>query len=348
MRQITYAHLRRHDISLSDYKIKYGGPTRSESTLDRRKKMRTSKGVKKRLSDEQRSKLAESIRKNCHPVVGESNKRRIGTLRKPKTDPVVMVDPWEDPRPTFNKCTECGYECKSSLALTWHLKCAHSMSTEEYYLKNNDYNGCEYCGNDVKFVSTVIGYRRFCSQVCKGKSMWEDPNSICNSPEARKAFSELISSKWKDPNHAFNSPEFREKLATRPQYNSFPGFVQGYYKGTYFASSYELKYLRYADLAGLEVARATPKYICEYIHDGNIRRYHPDFYVNGEVIEVKGWVTPVTRLKESAFLSKYPEVPYKLLMIEDIHNLLDSVGESYDHTSYSDTEVLNESQKDHS
>jgi hypothetical protein len=73
---------------------------------------------------------------------------------------------------------------------------------------------------------------------------------------------------------------------------------QGWYKGVWCASSWELAFLVYHLDNNIPIVRCDE--IRTYQWEGNSRRYFPDFVVNGEVVEIKGYLSPQWHAKLSA------------------------------------------------
>jgi len=69
----------------------------------------------------------------------------------------------------------------------------------------------------------------------------------------------------------------------------------GWYNGIWCDSSYELAWVIYQLEHGNPFERNTISY--EYEWNGEIKNYIPDFIQNGNVIEIKGFVTEQTKVK---------------------------------------------------
>ena len=96
----------------------------------------------------------------------------------------------------------------------------------------------------------------------------------------------------------------------------------GWYDGMHFDSTYELAYYIYCKLHNLDIKRCTDRY--GYINTkGESRTYYPDFRVNGEIVEVKGYYTPDVALKIQAV-----NEPVKLLLPDNLKEVFAFV-ESY-------------------
>lgn len=73
---------------------------------------------------------------------------------------------------------------------------------------------------------------------------------------------------------------------------------KGWYKGFFCDSSYELAYVIYCLDHKINIVRNTEKR--QYIWNGEIRKYIPDFIVDGKVIEIKGYKSPQWEAKLKA------------------------------------------------
>src|SRR5271165_410109 len=66
-------------------------------------------------------------------------------------------------------CQLCGKEQKSLMNLSKHLSNNHHFSPREYYdlyLKKDNENICEICGEETKYHMFTKGYKRSCSGKC--------------------------------------------------------------------------------------------------------------------------------------------------------------------------------------
>lgn len=79
-------------------------------------------------------------------------------------------------------------------------------------------------------------------------------------------------------------------------------YKRGYYKGIWCDSSWELAYLLYCFDNNISVERNN-KYF-EYEFEGKIYKFYPDFIVDGNLVEIKGFYTPKNKVK----LEKFPNV----------------------------------------
>jgi hypothetical protein len=107
------------------------------------------------------------------------------------------------------------------------------------------------------------------------------------------------------------------------------GYVQGsgrgkkgWYKDHFCDSSWELAYILYCEAHGLTVIRNTEKF--PYQWGNKQKNYIPDFVVNDEYVEIKGYVTEEWKAKQLAF----PH-PLKVLTAKEIEPILAFVVDAY-------------------
>lgn len=99
---------------------------------------------------------------------------------------------------------------------------------------------------------------------------------------------------------------------------------QGWYHEYWCDSTYELAFVIYCIDHKIKFSRNTIKY--PYKKDGETHYYLPDFKMeNGELVEIKGYLTLDTLLKISAVKDR----KIKVLFYEDIEYMFDYVSEKY-------------------
>jgi hypothetical protein len=96
---------------------------------------------------------------------------------------------------------------------------------------------------------------------------------------------------------------------------------KGWYKGFYCHSSWELAFVIYHLDNQIPIKRFDG--FRNYEFNGKIRKYFPDFIVNDEIIEIKGYVTKQWKAKHLA----NPDI--KVLVFEDLKLYLNFVIEKY-------------------
>lgn len=96
----------------------------------------------------------------------------------------------------------------------------------------------------------------------------------------------------------------------------------GHYKGIWCDSTYELAYLIYCLDHNIDIKRCNETF--EYKYEGKIHKYHPDFIVEGTIIEIKGRKTNLVDVKAESV-----DKPYKILYKEDLQEVFEYVAKTY-------------------
>lgn len=125
-----------------------------------------------------------------------------------------------------------------------------------------------------------------------------------------------------------HSAETKLKLSLLAKNQGFGGKTEGggrgkkgYYKGIWCDSSWELAFLLYCHDNNVFIERN--KAALTYIYENKIRKYYPDFIVNGELIEIKGYKTKQWEEKIKA----NPNV--KVLYFKEMKPILKYIKEKY-------------------
>ena len=96
----------------------------------------------------------------------------------------------------------------------------------------------------------------------------------------------------------------------------------GYYKGIYCDSTYELAYLIYCLDHNIDIKRCDESF--EYELNGTKHMYHPDFIVDGTIIEIKNYYREVNDIKLNAV-----NKPSKILYFNDLIPCFEYVSKTY-------------------
>ena len=96
---------------------------------------------------------------------------------------------------------------------------------------------------------------------------------------------------------------------------------KGWYKGFFCDSSYELAYLIYCLDHNIDIKRNTEQRKYEY--QGTIKNYIPDFIVQGEFVEIKGYKSDQWEAK----LKSNPDI--KILYGKDLKEVFEYVNKIY-------------------
>jgi hypothetical protein len=99
-----------------------------------------------------------------------------------------------------------------------------------------------------------------------------------------------------------HSNETKTKLSRIAKERKLGGYVKGsgrgkkgWYKGIFCDSSWELAYVIYCLDHNISICRNTEKRT--YVWENKEYNYLPDFVVEGKLIEIKGWRTPIWEAK---------------------------------------------------
>jgi hypothetical protein len=145
---------------------------------------------------------------------------------------------------------------------------------------------------------------------------------------AKKAF-ELYGDQRKKIHH---TEESKAKIAKYARENNYGGYKQGsgrgkkgWYKNFFCDSSWELAYVIYCLENNIDIKRNTERR--EYFFKGKIRGYIPDFIVNSELVEIKGYNSDEWEAKHKA----NPDVKtlYQNEMKPIIKYAVDKYGKDY-------------------
>jgi len=120
----------------------------------------------------------------------------------------------------------------------------------------------------------------------------------------------------------------KQRLSAVAKERKLGGYVQGsgrgkkvWYKGFFCDSSWELAYVVYCLEHNIDIKRNTKKR--QYVWQGVVKNYIPDFIVQGTITEVKGFKTEQWLAK----LEANPDV--KVLYEQDLEPVLEYVKNKY-------------------
>lgn len=98
--------------------------------------------------------------------------------------------------------------------------------------------------------------------------------------------------------------------------------IKGTYKGFWCASTYELAYVIYCLDHNIQIERNTKGFPYEF--KGRKHLYYPDFIVNNEYVEIKGFWKEEVDIKASAV-----DKPIKILYFKDMDYIFSYIKEKY-------------------
>lgn len=192
---------------------------------------------------------------------------------------------------------------------------------------------CKTCGEEIiiKEYNTDNPKKEnyYCSRSCansRGKRSDEVKNKISESLQKEKYYCKecgKIISKNKTglcKSCLHTSKEYKEKLSKANKgktggYREKGGRgKQGWYKGIFCNSSWELAYVIYCKDHNIDIIRNTKGF--EYIFENKTFKFYPDFIVKGKFVEVKGYFGKKNNAKISQFkndltiIDKKKIIPY--------------------------------------
>lgn len=249
---------------------------------------------------------------------------------------------------TIYKCKFCGKECVGLSGLHFHEnRCKENpnhKNTKEYkYVWVND-------GNITKRILNVDldkyldsgwsrgydnNFKLRCSST-KGQKMIFINNGIIDKkikyndkiPDGWNKglrYNHNPSGKCKDP---IKEQERRKKISLKMKGNKQSGYhkgcgrgKKGWYKGIFCDSTWELAYVIYCIDHNIKIERN--KQMFDYEYNGEIHKYLPDFIINGQLVEVKGWKDPKWLVKEKIFKN------IKIIDKDEIQKYIDYVKNTY-------------------
>lgn len=189
-------------------------------------------------------------------------------------------------------CVICKKET-SNLGLAAHIRLAHEGDTAMIRAGNNARRGQKAWNNGMTLTDE---HKEKISSSLKGRKI------------SRQSIDKMISTgKRKGTMGGFRVGGGRGK--------------KGRYRGIWCDSSWELAFLIWAIDNGKSISRINqPR---SYTFNGRVRKYYPDFLVDGEIVEIKGWKTEQWEAK----LQENPDV--KVMSHEQIKPILDYVVMMY-------------------
>jgi hypothetical protein len=234
--------------------------------------------------------------------------------------------------------------------------CSISAQKLKSYIENKKdiKKNCVYCGNEILVslhdikVKQKLNQHFYCSQSCNARYNNEHRNF---SPEKQLQINEKIRNSlkgriYRKPRICIicnkEIPNIRKGktccIECEKQYKKIRhahvggGYRQGssrghhgYYKGYWCDSTYELAYLIYCLDHNIKIERCKESF--EYEIDGKKRKYHPDFIVDNEIIEIKNFHREDVEIKINAVKKLNRKI--KVLYYEDLIEIFEYVAKTY-------------------
>ena len=202
---------------------------------------------------------------------------------------------------------------------------------------------CKFCGRIIKNKGSLAAHEMCCEEnpnrirhkrsplagQKKGCVPWN--KGLSKETDIRvKKLGETISARYQSGELVYTplTEKGRKSLSEKAKQRGLGGYVigsgggkRGWYKGIWCDSSWELAYLLYCIDHSMQIERCKEKRT--YIWKGETKEYTPDFVVEGNVVEIKGYKSPVWKAK----LSCNPDV--EVLYKDDMEPILKYVKETY-------------------
>jgi hypothetical protein len=172
---------------------------------------------------------------------------------------------------------------------------------------------CKHCNkNEYEKLLSLRNHERRC------------PNNPTRLDLSAKFKSGELVSHWIGKTHSDDSRALisaKAKLSNGGYRQGSGRGKKGWYKGFFCDSSWELAYVIYCLEHDINIERNTEKR--QYIWQGVVKNYIPDFIVHGYLIEVKGYKTEQWLAK----LEANPDI--RVLYEKDLEPVLDYVKSKY-------------------
>ena len=199
---------------------------------------------------------------------------------------------------------------------------------------------CE-CGKEFDYYQSFNGHKSHCKIHFKAvgkpvpKSNFEGKNfkryiEKYENPKGWKKTCEKISNSLKGISHP-QTDETRKKISDTCKKNKKSGGYRkgsgrgkkGWYKGFFCDSQYELGYVIYCLDHNIEIHRNIIFY--PYIYKNEQHKYLPDFLVNDELVEIKGYKRDIDAVKLAAVTDKKITILYP----KDLKYVSDYLKQTY-------------------
>lgn len=235
-------------------------------------------------------------------------------------------------------CELCGQEISASnyqRHLRRHEEHPETFKEHKYKL-NHEGLTCQFCGKECKNRNSLCNHERLCKEnpdkqtitnpggsKTKGRIPW-NKGLTKDTDERVKRLSEILQKKYKSGtwkiSNPMDSPESRLKLSEsmKAVYSNNPPKIsgrckQGWYKGFYCRSSWELAYLLYAIDNNIEIEPCNKSFV--YVFENKEHNYFPDFYLPtiDTYVEIKGYEDKKAKCKKEQFKGNLLYLTYEEL-----------------------------------
>ena len=192
---------------------------------------------------------------------------------------------------------------------------------------------CQYCGREFNRKNSKSCHEKYCRYNPNRVDGWSKGLNKYNS-ESMKKISNTYKTNFNKGKFIGSftgkkhSEETKRKISDKMKGNHHCDIAKtgkgkkGWYKSFFCSSTYELAYVIYCLDHNIDIKRNTEYFTYEY--EGKQHRYYPDFIVNGELIEIKGYHTNLVDIK-----LKSVNKPIKILYYDNMKYIFDYIYEKY-------------------
>lgn len=196
---------------------------------------------------------------------------------------------------------------------------------------------CSFCGRIAKNKNSNKNHELRCKRnpdkiPCGNKKGYIPWNTglTKETNEILRRQAEKASENMRGKNNPFYGKKHSDETIARMKANPNMGGAgrgggrgkAGWYNEYWCDSSWELAYVIYNIDHKIDFKRNKQGF--EYLYEGGIRKYYPDFIENETYIEIKGYYDETWILKYESF-----ELPLKVLYKKDMKKYLDYVTKKY-------------------
>ena len=190
---------------------------------------------------------------------------------------------------------------------------------------------CKYCDRNVKSSRGLTFHERLCKQNENREVHNNGLSGKSKSVEHKLAISfgmlssDKVTGKAKTPEleaERIRKISASAKLNNGGHRHGSGRGIKGWYKGIFCDSSWELAFVLHCELSNTTIVRNTIKF--PYTFDGVVLKYLPDFIVNNEYVEIKGYMSAKNKAKLDQF-------PHKITVYDknDIKPILEKIVSVY-------------------
>lgn len=203
---------------------------------------------------------------------------------------------------------------------------------------------CQYCTKQCKSLNSLKQHEIRCkvnpnhlsfpnnTKDTFGKSRgWakgltkDTDERIAKNAEARKGIQSWLGKHHTEISKQKISESMKNNLNWQNSLGKSGFGKKGTYKGIHCDSTYELAFVIYCLDHNMSIIRS--KQVFEYTYDDGVHKYHPDFEVDGNLVEIKGYWQQKVDAKLQAVYDCHKQI--KIYYPEDLTEIFEYVFNTY-------------------